>query len=77
MSYLTRLTGLVMQPPLRSVTLSMLLNLCAFLSFLASRLSRWGPGLFFEGKANWSELPELSPYLKIVRPVQKSTVCTF
>ena len=29
------------------------------------------------GGRNWLELPDSSPYLKIVRPVQKSIVCTF
>ena len=49
----------------------------SFLLFLASLLSRCGPGLFFEGRANWLELPDWSPYLKIVRPVQKSIVWIF
>ena len=52
MSYLTRLTGFFIQRDLSWTTFSMLLNPWAFFSFLASLLSRCGPGLFFEGTAN-------------------------
>ena len=77
MSYLTRFTGLFMQPDLFVTTLSMLLNRWDFFSFLASLLSLCGPGLFFDGRANWLVLPYSSPYLKIVLPVQKSFVWIF
>ena len=77
MSYRTRFTGFFIQPFLSFTTFSMLRNLWDFFSFLASRLSRCGPGLFFDGRAHWLEWPESSPYLKIVRPVQKSVVWIF
>ena len=76
-SYLTKFIGLVMQPFSFSVAVSIFLSVWDFFSFFASLLSRCGPGLFFDGRANWLGLPDSSPYLKIVRPIQKSMVCTF
>ena len=56
MSYLTKLTGLAMTPACGFTACSNPLNLAAFASFFASRLSRWGPGLALLAVANFLNL---------------------
>ena len=51
-SYLTKFTGLAMTPAFVLTACSTPLNLAAFASFLASRLSRCGPGRFLLAIAN-------------------------